>query len=600
MIGAVHHSQNARSPVDCAVDKPSALSPDAAMDAVLRLAGEAGRQGQLGRARQICGEAVARIWASHPGTAGVPIVAAPPACSSIVADESGRAAIEALVEACSGRDVVWITQLVGNTYTHMLPSDLRSETGAFYTPPALVALTIEHCLAHGLDLASARCIDPAAGAGAFLVALATRIATAMPAADDAFVVRAVGSRLHGRELDPFAAWMANVFIELAVIDQVRSSGRRLNPVVIAEDTLEAATGHGYDLVVGNPPFGRVRLSEQLRARYADSLYGHANLYGLFMHAAVELAVDGGLIALITPTSYLGGQYFTNLRRLLAGRAPPIAFELVMQRRDVFRDVLQETAISFFRKGGQADQVAVSLATIDASGIVSGRVGAVRLPADPGAPWHLPRAAGGVFLAERMSGMPARLADWGYRVKTGPLVWNRHKTEIAAAANGEGLPIIWAEAVRGDGSVSLEYVKREDKAFILPDHRNAWLVTNQPCVLLQRTTAKEQPRRLVAGQLHCSLLDQHPRGVVVENHVNMLVPTCDEPPVPIAVLAAFINTAVVDRVYRCISGSVAVSAYELENMPLPSPASITAFADAVASGDVALMETEAQQLYGERP
>jgi adenine-specific DNA-methyltransferase len=27
---------------------------------------------------------------------------------------------------------------------------------------------------------------------------------------------------------------------------------------------------------------------------------------------------------------------------------------------------------------------------------------------------------------------------------------------------------------------------------------------------------------------------------------------------------------VDRAFRCLSGSVAVSAYELENLPLPSP------------------------------
>ncbi|PZU17652.1 MAG: SAM-dependent methyltransferase [Citromicrobium sp.] len=599
MIRSGDQGQNASFTPEYPVSEPP-RNPDAMMDAVLRLAGEARRQGQLGRARQVCYEAVTRIWANHRGTVGLPIASAPPAHSSAVTDESGLAAVEALVSACSGRDVVWITHLVGNTYTHMLPSDLRSETGAFYTPPALVALAIEQCLVHGLDLTSARCIDPAAGAGAFLVSLATRMADTMSVADDAFVVRAIGSRLHGLELDPFAAWMANVFIELAVIDQVRSSGRRLKPVVIAENSLEANAGHGYDLVIGNPPFGRVRLSDRMRTRYADGLYGHANLYGLFMHAAVEMTVNGGMIALITPTSYLGGQYFTNLRKLMADRAPPVAFELVTQRRDVFRDVLQETAISFFRKGGQVGKVAVSLATVDVTGVVSGRVGEVQLPSEPGAPWHLPRTIGGVFLAERMSRMSARLAEWGYRVKTGPLVWNRHKTEIAAAADGQGLPIIWAEAVRSDGLVCLEYAKRDDKARIAPDDRNAWLVTNQPCVLLQRTTAKEQSRRLVAGQLHQAFLDRYPRGVVVENHVNMLVPTRAEPAVPIEVLAAFINTSAADQVYRCISGSVAVSAYELENMPLPSPASMTAFADAVMSGDIALMETEARLLYGEQP
>jgi adenine-specific DNA-methyltransferase len=34
------------------------------------------------------------------------------------------------------------------------------------------------------------------------------------------------------------------------------------------------------------------------------------------------------------------------------------------------------------------------------------------------------------------------------------------------------------------------------------------------------------------------------------------------------LAAFLNSSAADRAFRCISGTVAVSAYELETMPLP--------------------------------
>ena len=38
----------------------------------------------------------------------------------------------------------------------------------------------------------------------------------------------------------------------------------------------------------------------------------------------------------------------------------------------------------------------------------------------------------------------------------------------------------------------------------------------------------------------------------------------------AALAVLLNSGVVDQVFRCINGSVAVSAYELEALPLPSP------------------------------
>ena len=89
------------------------------------------------------------------------------------------------------------------------------------------------------------------------------------------------------------------------------------------------------------------------------------------------------------------------------------------------------------------------------------------------------------------------------------------------------------------------------------------------MLLQRTTAKEQTRRLIAAALPAPFLDAH-RAVVIENHLNMLRPIVEEPAVSPEVLAAFLNSAAADRAFRCVSGSVAVSAYELEALPLPSP------------------------------
>ncbi|WP_235662112.1 hypothetical protein [Pseudomonas savastanoi] len=96
-----------------------------------------------------------------------------------------------------------------------------------------------------------------------------------------------------------------------------------------------------------------------------------------------------------------------------------------------------------------------------------------------------------------------------------------------------------------------------------------MVTTKPCVLLQRTTAKEQSRRLIAAALPAEFLKTH-GGVVIENHINMIRPISEVPEVSAEVLAAFINSGAADRAFRCVSGSVAVSAYELESLPLPAP------------------------------
>jgi adenine-specific DNA-methyltransferase len=131
------------------------------------------------------------------------------------------------------------------------------------------------------------------------------------------------------------------------------------------------------------------------------------------------------------------------------------------------------------------------------------------------------------------------------------------------------PLIWAEAVGPDGRFQFRAGKKNHLPYFKIRDGDNWLITRKPCVLLQRTTAKEQTRRLIAAELPAAFIRRH-GAVVIENHLNMIRPITEAPSIPAKVLAAVLNSAVVDRTFRCISGSVAVSAYELENLPLPSP------------------------------
>jgi adenine-specific DNA-methyltransferase len=69
---------------------------------------------------------------------------------------------------------------------------------------------------------------------------------------------------------------------------------------------------GFDLVVGNPPYGRIGLDPPHRARFRRSLYGHANLYGVFTDLGLRHTRPGGVLAYVTPTSFLAGSYYQNL------------------------------------------------------------------------------------------------------------------------------------------------------------------------------------------------------------------------------------------------------------------------------------------------
>jgi adenine-specific DNA-methyltransferase len=123
----------------------------------------------------------------------------------------------------------------------------------------------------------------------------------------------------------------------------------------------------------------------------------------------------------------------------------------------------------------------------------------------------------------------------------------------------------ARAVRRDSRRdAMRYLQPRDES------ERAVLVLDRPAVLVQRTTAPEQPRRLLAAALDDQTLAAWGGQVIVENHVNVL--TCDgrKTPLTLRILVALLHSTALDRVYRCITGSVAVSAYELAALPLPGP------------------------------
>lgn len=498
-------------------------------------------------------------------------------------DGSALSIAEKIGNAAAALDSPSASYLIGRNYTAMLPDDVRSRLGVYYTPPLLAARLIDAATNAGVDWRRATIIDPACGGGAFLAPVAARIAVAMRRDDARSILQSIAARLRGYEIDRFAAWMSQVFVEVALMPLCRTAGMRMPTIVETRDSLICAEpSDRFDVVIGNPPFGRVTLPPDVRVHYRRSLYGHANLYGLFTDLALRLARPGGVVAYVTPTSFLAGEYFKRLRALLGREAPPVNIDFVAARKGVFDDVLQETALTVYRRDPGPRNATVHLLDCR-EGLVDVRsAGRITLPIEPERPWIIPRIPAQTSLVRQLTRLTHHLADYGYAVSTGPLVWNRHKPQLSDRPLDGALPLIWAECVMPAGKFSFKADKRNHAPYFKPQAGDEWLLTRRPCVLLQRTTAKEQERRLIAAELPASFIRKH-GAVVIENHLNMIRPLNGAPAVPAGVLAAFLNTRAVDQAFRCVNGSVAVSAFELESLPLPAPASLDEFTNLVQSG-----------------
>jgi adenine-specific DNA-methyltransferase len=253
-------------------------------------------------------------------------------------------------------------------------------------------------------------------------------------------------------------------------------------------------------------------------------------------------------------------------------------------------VLQETCLAVFQKGGSGGEVACS------SQSVNGRVRSVTLgraaidPERADLPWLLPRSRADRLLIRGAASYRHKLGDLGWSASTGPLVWNRHKPQISGGKSDGSVPILWAADLE-IGHVRRNAV-RDRQRWIRLRPRDEFMRLAEPAVLVQRTTAPEQPRRLVAAALTVDALENDWGGaVVVENHVNVLRCGSATGSLTPELLTALLSTPTYDRLYRCMTGTIAVSAYELEALPFPDADVLLAWA-ALSEQDLAAAVAQA--------
>lgn len=469
---------------------------------------------------------------------------------------------------------------VGQSYVDALDPGTRARHGRHYTPDALAVRLWDmarRAMGRHRDAAAIEGLvrDPACGGGALLLAPLREHLEASRAMDPRVLLAGVAARFEGIDNDPLAVWIANVVLaaELAPV-LARVPERRRQPLPAL-----ARVGDGLDstldpasVVLMNPPYGRVKLDPRERKRFESVIYGHANLYGLFLGSVAENLEADGVMAAVVPTSFTSGRYFSRLRAVLSESTPMREITFVSSRSGVFTGVLQETCLAVFA-AGRTRKTRISV--LDGEGVhtvasITGRHGENA--------WIVPRSAADAPVAAAAMAMPHTLASAGWRVSTGPLVWNRRRADLHPRPATGRVAVLWGADLDG-GAIHRDASRRTMRYLDVADEERSFMVIDEPAVVVQRTTAPEQRRRLVVAELDRETLAGFGGEVVVENHVNVLRPAeGTEPLLDQRTLVRVLSTPTLDRLLRCISGSVAVSAYELESLRLPDPAVLSRWRD----------------------
>ncbi len=459
---------------------------------------------------------------------------------------------------------------LGQAYVQTLSPSSRAQHGQHYTPADLADhLWLQTRVALGWNSEDHRLPgllrDPAAGSGALLLPPLREHLRAAASDDAALTLAALPQMIEGIDQDGYAAWVGSVILAaemLPTLARVPAKNRRPLPALVRQ-------GDGLDpklspaaIAIMNPPYGRVSLDASSREQYAHVIYGHANIYGLFMaEGARNLTIDGVLSALV-PTSFAAGLYQHRLRGYLSEQAPLRSVTFVQDRSGSFTGVLQETCMAVFqrRRHRKATVARVNIRIESVASIV---------PPHGAGPWLIPRDPADATIAAAAAQLPLSLSAAGYHASTGPLVWNRRRDDIYARPGKARRVILWGADIDG-GEVRRDISRNAQRYLAIRDDRDAAVMTlTEPAVLVQRTTAPEQTRRLVPAELTPEKLQELGGSVVIENHVNVLRPTMLVPLLSRATVARVLATRTLDRVMRCLSGTVAVSSYELAALPLPA-------------------------------
>src|SRR3546814_640288 len=151
----------------------------------------------------------------------------------------------------------------------------------------------------------------------------------------------------GIEVDPGLATLSGQLLA-RLIRRDYGVERDATDLVLCADTLATTLEQRFNLIIGNPPYGKLFRSgvEQLTEAAGNAdLGGHTNLYALFLIKALDWLNPGGGLAFVLPTSFVAGPYFSGLRQEIRKRARVVELALHQQREDLFIDATQDVCRS---------------------------------------------------------------------------------------------------------------------------------------------------------------------------------------------------------------------------------------------------------------
>lgn len=482
----------------------------------------------------------------------------------------------------------WLSSL----YSILSGNDYRSKNSLYFTPPQLADRLISNLLEQGGSLLKHSWHDPAAGGAAFLAPVAIKMAKYLEenGFDSYAIIEHISQNLSGNDIDTSLVEISEQFLKMSLYKHIIKADQLPNSTFTKGNALKE-TSIKHDIVICNPPYRKLVRKEidDYKKDFKEIIEGQFNIYGLFIEHSLRQTKDHGMVGMLTPTSYISSKIFSKLRASILNSSRIQRIDLISDRTGTFIGVQQETAISIISKKTNSNEKPDTQVFIKKKNDEFSFVANCRLNKD-GKPWLLARSADDAILLKNSAQLQHRFSDYGYYVRVGSYVDFRDKRAVIydtpKIKENHYFPIIWPSSIKKGKMINLTVgMSKKQPCFIKEDNESHPSIIKTPFVAIQRITSPDQAIRLIPSYWDSKLSKKY-GGVVIENHVVFLERKIDKGFSPKEIVK-ILETIEIDRLFRCISGSVSVSAYEINEIPLPPPEELRKLLDSGKSVDKAI-------------